>query len=174
MRSARTKTILRRCEMLVHRLTSDENTPVQRIAREVGLTINVQEEQTRPWAIVWTARFEPNSEPIAFLVAWAVADELHLIQIATRPDARKRGAARSLMTTLLAHAAERKSRLVLLEVRRSNRPAIRLYREFGFCAMGVRRGYYSDGEDAVEMMLTMDPVTGAVKPGRDEVQLVEA
>jgi hypothetical protein len=40
--------------------------------------------------------------------------------------------------------------------------------------MGVRRGYYSDGEDAIEMMLTLHPETGAARPGRDEVELAEA
>jgi ribosomal-protein-alanine N-acetyltransferase len=33
----------------------------------------------------------------------------------------------------------------------------------------VRRAYYADGEDAVEMMLAFDPVTGRVEPGHDEV-----
>ncbi len=160
--------------MLVRRLAEDETAAVQVVAEEAGVAIDVAEERTRPWALVWTARSDPSSEPLAFLLAWAVADELHLIQIATRPRDRKRGAARSLMKALLEQAAHRKTRLVLLEVRRSNRAAIRLYRQFGFSAMGVRRGYYRDGEDAVEMMLGLDPATGSVQPGRDEVPLAEA
>lgn len=161
-------------DMRVQRLTADESALAQAIARDAGLSIDLEEERLRPWGLVWTAGWDQDFRPIAFLVAWAVADELHLIQIATRPDARRRGAARSLMTTLIRHAGEHKARLVLLEVRRANRAAIRLYREFGFCAMGVRRAYYPDGEDAVEMMLTLDPSTGATQPGRDEVQLAEA
>ena len=78
------------------------------------------------------------------------------------------------MAELLAHGASARTRLVLLEVRRSNRPAIRLYRAFGFTAMGLRRDYYADGEDAIEMRLTLDPRTGRVIPGRDEVALPEA
>jgi len=78
------------------------------------------------------------------------------------------------MRTLVAHAVEHRSRLVLLEVRRTNRPAIRLYRSLGFSAIGVRRRYYSDGEDAIEMMLVLDPATGTVQQGRDEVELAEA
>jgi ribosomal-protein-alanine N-acetyltransferase len=57
-------------------------------------------------------------------------------------------------------------------VRRSNRPALRLYRGLGFTAMGVRPGYYGDnGEDAVEMVLALDPTTGSIQPGRDEIRL---
>jgi len=76
---------------------------------------------------------------------------------------------------LLEHARSERVRLVILEVRRSNRPAQSLYRAHGFRAIGVRCGYYSDNaEDAVEMMLTLDPETGSIIPGRDEIQLAEA
>jgi len=63
---------------------------------------------------------------------------------------------------------------VLLEVRRSNQAAIRLYRSFGFSVAGLRRAYYSlDGEDALEMVLVLDPETGDIVPGQDEVRLEE-
>jgi ribosomal-protein-alanine N-acetyltransferase len=45
---------------------------------------------------------------------------------------------------------------VTLEVRRSNGDATRLYRRFGFRAVGVRHGYYSeDQEDAIVMLLDL-------------------
>ena len=38
--------------------------------------------------------------------------------------------------------------------------------------LGVRVGYYSDNnEDAVEMMLALDPSTGRALPGRDEIRI---
>ncbi len=157
--------------MLALPLAADESAIVQRIADEDGITIDIEAERLRPWARVWTARFEPGQPPVAFLVAWAVADELHLIQIATRPDARRKGAARCLMDTLLSHARDRRASLVLLEVRRGDRAALGLYRGFRFSAIGVRREYYSDGQDAIEMRLCLDPETGAVQPARDEVEL---
>jgi len=160
--------------VLVSRMAPEDRPAAEAVAQATSAAVDMAAELARPWALVWVAREEIRGEPTAFLVAWAVADELHLIHIATRPDARRRGAGRALLTTMIDHARSRKSRLVLLEVRRSNRPAIRLYRAFGFSAIGVRRAYYSDGEDAIEMMLTLDPETGAVTPTRDEVELVEA
>jgi len=56
-------------------------------------------------------------------------------------------------------------------VRASNGDAIRLYRRVGFASMGYRRRYYHDDEDALEMHLELDPVTGAVVPREDEVTL---
>jgi ribosomal-protein-alanine N-acetyltransferase len=80
-----------------------------------------------------------------------------------------------LLYALIQHASAERVRLVLLEVRRSNRAAIHLYRGQGFTAMGVRRRYYADNaEDAIEMMLALDPATGQVLRGRDEIQTFEA
>lgn len=131
---------------------------------------SAREELRRPWTRCWVAREERRA--VAFLIAWHVADELHVLNIATCPRARRRGLATALMRRSLEYAQQQQVRLILLEVRRSNRAAIRLYRKLGFTAMGVRPRYYSDnGEDAVEMVLTLDPATGVVQPGRDEILL---
>jgi [ribosomal protein S18]-alanine N-acetyltransferase len=131
---------------------------------------SAREELQRPWTRCWIAR--EGFQALAFLIAWHVADELHVLNIATRPAARRRGLATALLTTALDYAGGQRVRLILLEVRRSNRAALQLYRKLGFTAMGVRRGYYGDnGEDAVEMMLTLDPATGSIQPGRDEISV---
>ncbi len=130
------------------------------------------EELGRPWARVWSAAPAAGAEPAAFLVAWHVADELHVLNVATVPPLRRRGFARALMDEALAYAAAQRIRIVLLEVRRSNRPAIKLYRGFGFTALGVRPGYYADNdEDAIEMILGLDPESGRALPGRDEIRI---
>jgi ribosomal-protein-alanine N-acetyltransferase len=85
---------------------------------------------------------------------------------------RRRGIARALMDASLRYSAEAHIRIVLLEVRRSNRAAIKLYRGLAFTALGVRPGYYADnGEDAIEMILALDPESGAILPGRDEIRI---
>lgn len=145
---------------------------VRAIARDSGVLLDVDAELGRGFAKLWVARPDLRADAAAFLLAWDVADEVHVIHVATHPESRRRGAARALMGALLDHARARRSRLVLLEVRRSNRAAIALYRAHGFCAIGIRRGYYNDtDEDAVEMMLALDPETGLALPGRDELSL---
>ena len=126
-------------------------------------------ELARPWARLWVAR-EDAGEVVAMLVAWHVSDELHVLNVATRAEHRRRGAARSLLQTMLAYARGNRIEHVLLEVRRSNRGAIELYRALGFFAMGIRARYYPDDEDAVEMVLALDTATGAIKPHADEVR----
>jgi ribosomal-protein-alanine N-acetyltransferase len=131
----------------------------------------LREELARAWARLWVARAKTGTEhAVAFLLAWHVADELHILDVATHPELRRRGYGRALMQQSLAYAREHAIRHVLLEVRRSNTPAIRLYRDCGFFAMGIRKRYYQDEEDAVEMVLVLDE-HGEVDPRKDEVSV---
>jgi ribosomal-protein-alanine N-acetyltransferase len=130
----------------------------------------LEEELARPWSRLWVAR-EDGEGIVAFVVSWHVADELHVLNVATRSDRRRRGIGRSLMDTVVTYARGQRVKHVLLEVRRSNAAAIALYRRVGFFAMGVRVKYYPDDEDAVEMVLMLDPATGAIVAHADEVRL---
>ena len=131
---------------------------------------SLRDELARPWSRIWVAR-HAGSTVAAFLVSWHVADELHVLNVATRPDVRRRGLARALMNEVVGYARQHHLRHVLLEVRRSNAAAIALYRSTGFFAMGIRARYYADDEDAVEMVLPFDPETGAILARADEVRL---
>lgn len=138
--------------------------------REPGF--NLEHEVSKAWARIWLARESEGAPPLGFLVSWHVADELHILSVAVEPSAQRRGIGRALMNAALEYGRGSSVRLVLLEVRRSNRPAIKLYRSLSFSAMGVRPAYYADtGEDAVEMSLTLDPATGTAVTTRDEVRL---
>ena len=124
-------------------------------------TVSVAAELDRPWAHLWVARRDLKQPPLAYLLAWHVADELHVLSVATLPAEQGRGMGRALLAHALTFAKERQVRLVLLEVRESNLRAIELYRSFGFRVTGTRPRYYADNfEDAVEMTLLLDPATG--------------
>jgi len=152
-------------------MKADDLTAVESIEGPTQMSeASLREELLRPWSRSWVAR-EEGAGIVAFVVAWHVADELHILNIATRGDRRRRGMGRALMEAVLTYGRLWKVRHLLLEVRRSNRPAIALYRAFGFFAMGVRTRYYADDEDAVEMVLTLDPETGDILPHTDEVRL---
>jgi len=161
----------------VRRLAPENRTPaqVQAIEKLAASSFDeqgfsIEQELERPWGRVWTA--EQDVAIVGFLVAWHVADELHVLNIAVASPHRRQGVATELMADALDYAAAEHIRIVLLEVRRSNRAALRLYRSLSFSAMGVRPGYYGDnGEDAVEMVLALDPMTGARLPAKDEVRI---
>jgi len=141
----------------IARLTREDFDTVTRILRAAGLEVDLEAELAREIALPWVVRSGGSGEAVAFSLAWSVADELHLLDMASHPEHRREGHARALLSELLSYAGRERKRLVLLEVRQSNEPAIRLYRSAGFETTGVRRGYYSDtGEDALEMRVTLD------------------
>jgi ribosomal-protein-alanine N-acetyltransferase len=88
-----------------------------------------------------------------YLCRWLVGGESHILNIAAHPDFRRRGVATALMAEAVAEARARQVSLMILEVRRSNLEARRLYRKFGFEERRLRRNYYGPGEDALVMEL---------------------
>jgi [ribosomal protein S18]-alanine N-acetyltransferase len=117
------------------------------------------EELARPWAFLDVLRapqVAAGRNVIGFCNYWRVADEIHILKVAMHPDARRMGFGSRLMAHILEFARKHRCRLVTLEVRRSNEPAQRVYRRFGFKAVGLRPSYYADdNEDAVVMLLEM-------------------
>lgn len=77
--------------------------------------------------------------------------EGHVLNLCIDPDRQGEGLGRALMRHLLEHASAERLTIVLLEVRKSNNAALRLYQSLGFTRIGIRRGYYpaeSGREDA--------------------------
>jgi ribosomal-protein-alanine N-acetyltransferase len=73
----------------------------------------------------------------------SLADREAWVQnIAVRRDQQRHGIGRRLLEALLAEAQRRDAPAMLLEVAVDNGPAQRLYAEYGFETVGVRRGYY--------------------------------
>jgi [ribosomal protein S18]-alanine N-acetyltransferase len=118
----------------------------------------LREELARTWARIRVARAESGAV-LGYILFWHVTDEIHLLNVAVDPEARRRGIGRALVLDLLAYARAHAAAKVLLEVRASNTAAIRLYEGLGFTEFNVRKAYYSDGEDGIEMMLELGAKT---------------
>jgi ribosomal-protein-alanine N-acetyltransferase len=84
-------------------------------------------------------------------MALLAADELHITNLAVAPSKRRSGIADRLLEYALNDGLDKGAAWCQLEVRKTNTAARALYRKHGFRDIGVRRGYYQDGEDAVVM-----------------------
>ncbi len=117
----------------------------------------LRRELSHAWSTILLATGGPADEEIlGFIVFWLVHDEVHVLNIAVAAEARRRGIGRALMDEAAAHGRRRGARLATLEVRRSNTPAIELYRILGYRQIGIRPNYYADeGEDAIVMVLDL-------------------
>lgn len=71
-----------------------------------------------------------------------IADELHLLKIAIRPEMRRKEIAFHLLEKCFNQESNDWLQHALLEVRRSNITAIKLYEKLGFGLIAIRPEYY--------------------------------
>lgn len=96
----------------------------------------------------------PADFVLCYIIFWMFREEVHILNLATHPDFRRLGIARSLLLFTLDFSYKRGSILYLLEAREGNQSALNLYQKLGFSSCGVRKRYYADtGEDAILMGL---------------------
>jgi len=107
-------------------------------------------------AIYFVAARSDAGDVLGYVVAWFVADEGQIANLAVAPTGWGRGIGRALLTSALREAAARGATDVYLEVRNSNYRARRLYGSCGFKEVGRRRNYYRlPVEDAVVLRRTL-------------------
>jgi [ribosomal protein S18]-alanine N-acetyltransferase len=155
----------------VLRPTPDEFAPMQ--ARDLDEVIAIENEvYPFPWSrgnfadslqagyCCWTLR--GGSGPMAALLAYSVVmlalDEAHLLNLSVTQRAHRLGHGWCMLEFMARQARDHGARSMMLEVRPSNTPALRLYERYGFQRIGVRRGYYpSHGgrEDALVLRIAL-------------------
>jgi len=117
----------------------------------------LKRELQHEWSTILLVEEAQEAGPpllLGLAIFWIVHDEVHVLNVATAPQHRRRGVARAVMEEVLERGRGRRCSLATLEVRKSNEAAIQLYRDFGFRPVGIRPNYYADeGEDAVVMVL---------------------
>ena len=116
-----------------------------------------EKELATPFArlVVAVEEAVPRPQVIGYTCRWRVTDEVHLLNVAVHPERRGLGHGRALVGAVVAEAEVARTRVVYLEVRAGNVIARRLYRQLGFRDLGVRRGYYGPGQDAIVMELRL-------------------
>ena len=107
-------------------------------------------------AIYFVAARSDDGQVLGYVVAWFVADEGQIANLAVSPAGWGSGIGRALLNAALREAVSRGATDVYLEVRDSNYRARRLYGSCGFKEIGRRRGYYRlPVEDAVVLRRTL-------------------
>jgi ribosomal-protein-alanine N-acetyltransferase len=139
----------------VERLTSPDDLDgvieVERASFHNPTTREWYESELRRPDVCYVFVIRTATERVAgFCAFWRVADQIHINNLAIRPDLRSRGLGRYLLQGVLDEASRLGAIHATLEVRRSNAAARRLYERAGFHVAGVRASYYTHPiEDAL-------------------------
>ena len=108
---------------------------------------------------------------VAYQIAWFFDEEIHLVNIAVEEGFQHKRIGSRLLMKLIEDAINADKKVITLEVRASNTDVQAFYRVFGFRAIGVRKGYYTDNrEDALLMMVDLDrlPVRRTIGEGHSQ------
>ncbi|HNQ78601.1 MAG TPA: ribosomal protein S18-alanine N-acetyltransferase [Acidobacteriota bacterium] len=97
---------------------------------------------------------EVGGRVAAYAFLWVVDEDSHLVNIAVDGKMRRAGLGGFFLRRLIMFAGECAAKRMRLEVRAGNEEAVSLYLKFGFRVTGREKSYYSDGEDALVMLLT--------------------
>jgi ribosomal-protein-alanine N-acetyltransferase len=87
-----------------------------------------------------------------FLVARAITDEAEVLNLCIDPAKRRIGNATALVRVALSELQRLGVRILFLEVRETNLPAISFYEKHGFVTDGYRPGYYQNPPEAAVLM----------------------
>ena len=114
-----------------------------------------EDDMRQPHSWIWTARL-PDGGTAGYCAVWIVAGELHVNNVAVGGAWRGRGIGTALVEHAIAVAAGAGASVALLEVRRANHEARRMYGRLGFAEHAVRKGYYDDPPD--DALVLMRPI----------------
>ncbi len=114
-------------------------------------------ELTKPYSqfLVFTDD-ESDSIIAGYLVFWVMFDECQILNLATSLNYRGLGLAKQMIQKVVSIALKKGIKKVVLDVRKSNSPAIQLYQRVKFSITHIRKGFYSNGEDAYQMTLNLE------------------
>lgn len=104
----------------------------------------------------WVCEDE-NDKIIAYAILSIGAGESHIINISVDSERQGQGIGHKIMTHLI-EIAGKKSETMFLEVRPSNKSAVKLYNKLGFNEVGRRKDYYpakKGREDALILALEL-------------------
>ena len=92
-----------------------------------------------------------NDTVVGYISFYCILDETEIVNVCVMPELRGKGIGRALTNRAIDFNNGSK---VMLEVRKSNAPAIKLYESLGFIPVGVSKNHYKlPTEDAILMNL---------------------
>ncbi|MFA6755334.1 MAG: ribosomal protein S18-alanine N-acetyltransferase [Bacilli bacterium] len=133
-------------------------------SKDIPILLELEKEFLAPYDLKGVT-YEVNENPfstvkilkadgkiVGFLDYWITFDSATICQIAIKKEERNKGYASFLLEDAIKDLKSKKVEFLTLEVRSENEGAIALYTKFDFKKITIKKGYYSNGDDAIYMM----------------------
>ena len=113
------------------------------------LSKNILKEDIKNKNYNYLAAKNNDGKIIGYIGISYVLDSADIISIVVHKDYTQKGIATLLLQEIFAFAKENNIQKIMLEVRKSNIPAQKLYEKHGFKQIAIRNNYYDNTEDAL-------------------------
>ena len=90
-----------------------------------------------------------DGKVVGYIFGWISQNKFHLYNIAVHPDHLRKKIGKKLIKFIILIVAGQKVNIILLEVSVNNFSARKCYQSLGFVQTGIRKDYYSKGDDAI-------------------------
>lgn len=107
---------------------------------------------------------ELDGEVVGYIIYEMERSEFHVLNVAVRPDCRRRGVGQQLIEKVIGKLRPRQRTRINLEVRETNLAAQLFFRRFGFQAITVLKDFYDDTAEDAYMMMYQLQETQAAEP----------
>jgi len=110
---------------------------------------------------------EHEKHIVGFMIYEVPKNRIHLLNVATATEYRRRGVARQMIRKLIGKLVNQKRSRIALEIRETNLSALLFFRSLGFLATNILRNFYEEmNEDAYLMQyrLPVEQVQSEYEP----------
>jgi len=114
-------------------------------------------ETSKPYSHLWVLTDdETDSEIMGYVVFWDMKESFEILNLGVAPSHQRQGLALKIVRSVVNQALRAGAQRLILDVRKSNAPALLLYQKLGFSITQIRKGFYSNGEDGYFMTLPLE------------------
>jgi ribosomal-protein-alanine N-acetyltransferase len=105
---------------------------------------------------------ETDTLVVGYIVYWVQVEGVSLLNVTVATKWRGLGFAQKLMRVMVNETVRDEIARIVLEVRKGNTEAIRLYDKLGFKKTHERKGFYKDGETAIVMEIKTSELSTSI------------
>ncbi len=95
---------------------------------------------------------EHEDRVVGFMIYELLKSRIHVLNFAVSPEYQRRGVGSQMVAKLIAKLSAQQRNRIVLEIRETNLGAQLFFRENGFRAVSILRGYYNDTPEDAYLM----------------------